>query len=115
VKAIRRGWYFGGEDFLTRLLDQLPVSTSEHHRAVERREIAEKQAEKMITARLKKLGWTKKELTRRAKSDPQKVRLASELREQTTVSLKWIAKQLKMGSWTNVSNLLRQRGRMRPR
>ncbi len=109
AKEIRRGWHFGAEDFLARLLDHLPGSENEHHRGRERRESGEKRAERMITTRLKKLGWTRRDLSTRRKSDPQKVLLASEVRAQTTVSLKWIADQLKMGSWTHVSNLLRQR------
>jgi len=34
--------------------------------------------------------------------------LAARLRRETTVSLKWIANELHMGSWTYVSNLLGQ-------
>jgi hypothetical protein len=34
------------------------------------------------------------------------VRLAARLRNETTMSLKWIAQHLAMGSWTHVSNLL---------
>ena len=109
LKAIRRGWLFGGEDFAARLLDRLSDEVGEHHRGEERRETAEKRAEKMIAGRLKNLGWSRRELRKRRKSDPQKVLLASELRAQTTVSLKWIAEHLEMGSWTHVSNLLRQR------
>jgi hypothetical protein len=45
-------------------------------------------------------------LAARRKSDPQRVALARDLRRQTTVSLKWIAQRLEMGSWTHVSNLL---------
>ena len=30
------------------------------------------------------------------------------LRRETTMSLKWIAQELRMGSWTYVANLLRQ-------
>jgi hypothetical protein len=56
----------------------------------------------------KKLGWGKRELTARRKSDPVKVALAGDLRSQTTMNLKWIARRLEMGSWTHVSNLLRQ-------
>jgi hypothetical protein len=33
------------------------------------------------------------------------VRAARRLREETTVSLKWIAARLHMGGWTHVSNL----------
>jgi hypothetical protein len=31
-----------------------------------------------------------------------------EFRQETTMSLKWIAQRLEMGSWTYASNLLRQ-------
>jgi hypothetical protein len=34
--------------------------------------------------------------------------LARARRSETTMSLKWIARRLEMGSWTHVSNLLRQ-------
>ena len=39
---------------------------------------------------------------------PSAVLLARRLRQETTMSLKWIAERLQMGSWTYVSNLLRQ-------
>jgi hypothetical protein len=34
--------------------------------------------------------------------------LACRIREETTMSLKWIAQRLHMGSWTYVSNLLNE-------
>jgi hypothetical protein len=40
------------------------------------------------------------------KGDKSKVALARRLRQETTMSLKWIARRLHMGSWTHVSNLL---------
>jgi hypothetical protein len=40
------------------------------------------------------------------KGDLEKVRLARELRSRTSVNLKWIARPLRMGSWSHVSNLL---------
>jgi hypothetical protein len=40
------------------------------------------------------------------KGDMVKVRLARRLRGETTMSVKWIARRLHMGSWTFVSNLL---------
>jgi putative transposase len=108
VQRIRRGWSFGGEDFVARLLDRLPGSVGERHHARERNETDEQKAEIMISARLKKLGWAKADLVTHRKSDPHKVALAKDLRSQTTMSLKWIARSLEMGSWTHVSNLLRQ-------
>ena len=109
AERIRRGWSFGAQDFIARLLDRMPGSVSEHHQARERSETDEQKAETIITARLKKLGWGKTVLAARRKSDPQKVALARALRSQTTMSLKWIAQRLEMGSWTHVSNLLREK------
>jgi hypothetical protein len=86
----------------------LPGSVGEHHHARERKQTDEQKAETIISAGLKRLGWGKRELSARLKSDPHKVALARELRSQTTMSLKWIARRLEMGSWTHVSNLLRQ-------
>jgi len=43
-----------------------------------------------------------------------KIALAQRLRKETTMSLKWIALRLQMGSWSYVSNLLAaNRGRRR--
>ncbi len=46
------------------------------------------------------------DLTKRRKADPGKVKVARRLREQTTMTLKWIADRLKMGTWTHVTNRL---------
>ena len=45
---------------------------------------------------LKRLGWTKAKLKRRGKGDASKVTLAQRLREETTVSVRWIAESLHM-------------------
>jgi hypothetical protein len=108
MEPIRRGWSFGLEDFIARLLHRLPGSVSEHHHAHERNQTDEQKAEAIMLAQLKKLGWGKADLVTQRKGDPHKLALARELRSQTTMSLKWIAKWLEMGSWTHVSNLLRQ-------
>jgi REP element-mobilizing transposase RayT len=108
AEQIRRGWSFGAQDFIARLLDRIPGSVNEHHQARERSETDEQKAEALISARLKRLGWEKVDLGARRKSDPQKVALAKALRSETTMSLKWIARRLEMGSWTHVSNLLRR-------
>ena len=55
---------------------------------------------------MQELGWSEKQLQVRPKGDKEKVRLARRLQKETTMSLKWIARELKMGSWTYVSNLL---------
>jgi len=58
---------------------------------------------------LKRLGWPGEELRCRAKGHPGKVAVASRLRQETTMSLKWIAQRSEMGSWTYVSNLRSRR------
>jgi hypothetical protein len=55
---------------------------------------------------LKALGWTVKELGRRRKGDSEKIRIARRLRRETTMSLKWIAACLAMGTWTYLANRL---------
>ena len=65
--------------------------------------------EKLVQAEFKRRGWAQGELSRRRKGDPEKVAIAGRLRQETTMSLKWIAHRLQMGSWTYVSNCLVQR------
>ena len=42
----------------------------------------------------------------RAKGDVRKIRIARRLRAETAVTLKWIATELHMGTWTPVANRL---------
>ena len=60
----------------------------------------------MVRTGLHALGWTEKELSARRKGDKGKVKLARQLRAETTMTLDWIARRLQMGRWTHVSNLL---------
>jgi REP element-mobilizing transposase RayT len=107
-EQIRRGWLLGAEDFLARLLDRLEPRLAPQHRATERSETEEQKGQRLIEEGLSNLGWSRQELKLRRKSDADKVALACRLRRETAVSLKWIAEQLEMGTWTHVSNLLRR-------
>jgi hypothetical protein len=79
---------------------------SKSHYGEQRQETAEQKAEQLLKAELAKLGWKEESLSMVAKSHPVKVQLARRLRKETTMSLKWIAARLQMGTWTYVSNLL---------
>ena len=57
---------------------------------------------------LERLGWDEDHLRARPKGHRSKVMLARRLRQEATMSLKWIAGRLQMGSWTYVSNLLNE-------
>ena len=65
-------------------------------------------AARIVAAGMKELGWQASDLAFRRKGDPAKVVLARQVREQTALSLQWIAERLQMGSWSYVGNLLRQ-------
>ena len=67
----------------------------------ERRETEEAKAQRMV----ERLGWTEKGLQEARKGDKRRLRPEVRLRRATTIRLKWIAEQLAMGSWTNVSLL----------
>ena len=60
----------------------------------------------MAREEMGRLGWNESSLRQAGKGDERKLRLVARLREDTTMSLKWIAQHLAMGSWTHVSNLL---------
>ena len=76
------------------------------HYGAQRQESGEDKARQIARAGMQKLGWGEKELPVQSKADKGKLRLARRLRKETIMSLKWIARELKMGSWTYVSNLL---------
>jgi putative transposase len=108
-KAIRRGWFMGSEALKQELLGQMSERVGENHHAVERQESGEAKARGIVAAEMKRLGWTEADLQKRRKGDPDKIRIAWRLRTETTMTLKWIATELRMGVWTHVSNLLSQR------
>lgn len=105
-KSLRRGWCLGDETFRQELLANAHARATESHHAETRREATEEKARRILNDELAKLGWTAAELPRRAKGDARKIRLAQRLRTETAVTLKWIAKELHMGTWTHVTNLL---------
>jgi len=47
-------------------------------------------------------------LSRQRKRDKGNLKRTRRRRAQTTITLRWIAARLQMGSWTRVSNLLRE-------
>ena len=78
------------------------------HYGAQRQETGLQKAERLVKEELERLGWDDEELGARRKGHPAKVMLVRRLRQETTMSLKWIAQRLHMGSWTYVSNLLNE-------
>jgi putative transposase len=108
-KPVERGWCLGSEAFRAELLATAGERVGRSHYGAERQEAGEARAERLVRAGLQKLGWTEKELSERRKGDKAKVKLARQLRAETTMTLSWIARRLQMGTWTYVSNLLREK------
>jgi hypothetical protein len=105
-KAIRRGWCLGDETFRKELLESVGAGAGEAYRADARRETTEEKARRILNEALDKLGWTDAAWAGRAKGDARKIRIARRLRAETAVTLKWIATELHMGTWTHVANRL---------
>ena len=82
-----------------------------HHYGEEIGHSAEQQARRIMAEELAQLGWEEAELGQRRKGDMGKVRIARRWRQETTVSKRWIAQQLAMGSVSNVTFCLRASGR----
>jgi len=96
--AVRRGWCLGGEQFRQQMLDRIAGRLGEHHSGELRRESAELKAERIVAEELQRLRWTEADLERRHKSDPEKLALAARLRGETTLTMKWIATRLQLGT-----------------
>jgi REP element-mobilizing transposase RayT len=109
------GWRFGSEDFISRLADQVMVRTEEDHTRVVRQENDAEKAHRLITEKLSSVGWNRERLNREHKGHPVKVQLAQKLRNETTLSMKWIAAELSMGSWGYLNQLLRKTRRTKDR
>jgi len=108
-RELRRGWFIGREEFRQELLQAAGGKMNSNHYGAGRRETDEQKAQRIVGEELKRLNWGEDELPNRAKSDAAKVALARRLRQETTMSLKWIAQRLSMGAWTNVSNLMHEK------
>jgi len=67
-------------------------------------EYSEEKAWRILAGELGGLGWQEQDLAKRLKADADKVRIAARLRQETTMTLNWIAVELQLGSWTYLSN-----------
>lgn len=109
-KAIRRGWFFGNDTLKQELLAQMSEQAGKSHYGEELRESAEAKAERIVVEELKRLRLAEDELNKRRKGDPEKTRIAWRLRRETTVTLGWISKRLRMGSPSMVIHCFQVQG-----
>ena len=84
--------------FRRQMLTQMEGELGEGHAGALRREHGQERAERMIAEELKRLGWTEGDLMNQRKKAPGKLDLAARLRRETTLSLKWIAARVHLGT-----------------
>ena len=94
------------EAFRKELLAQMSEQAGAEHYGREIRESAQEKAEPIIGEELKRMGWEESDLERHRKGAAQKLKIALRLRQQTTMTLAWIAQRLQMGTKTHLSHLL---------
>jgi hypothetical protein len=110
-KRVLRGWCLGSEAFRKELLAQMSEQRGAEHYGAEIRESAQEKSERIVREELRKRGWREEELSDRRKGDPEKLLIALRLRQETTMTLSWIAQRLLMGTKTHLSHLLYWHGR----
>jgi len=101
-KPLRRGWCLGDGDFKRELLAQMEERQGKWHYGEELRESSEQKAERLVKAAMREYGWKEPDLPERPKGDPVKVKMALQLREQTVMTMEWIANRLQMGTRTHL-------------
>jgi REP element-mobilizing transposase RayT len=104
-QPIRRGWFFGERTLKEELLAAVKAQAGGWHYGEELRESAEAKAEGIVAEELRRRKWDARTLVQRRKSDPAKVAMARRLREETTMTLAWIAQRLNMGTKTYLAHL----------
>ena len=107
LKKIRRGWCYGSETFRAELLEQMEKRFGRHHDGIERQESAEAKAQRLLDEEIKRRGWSQADLANLSKGNLQKVRIASRLRQETTMTWDWIAQSLAMCASAYAANCVR--------
>ena len=111
-RGIRRGWYFGDEDFRDRMLGLLDgVLAGRSRESFSGAEVAshdEAAAEQLLLAGLEALGIVEEDLAEMKMSSPEKYALAWLIRRNTSVRNRWIKDRLHMGTATNFADFIRR-------
>jgi hypothetical protein len=110
---LRRGWYWGSQEFAERMLKLgeavLKKTLPRRSRASgEQRAHGEQEAKRLVAEGLTVAGLKEEELRRLPGSEVRKVAIARVVWEQTTVGLTWIAERLQMRSRANASQQIRR-------
>jgi putative transposase len=110
---LRRGWYWGSQDFAEKALKLGEKALSRgRHRAyagsLEKKTHDRARAEALLESGLEAAGLNRADLLRLPGADARKVAIARAIWSQTTMPQTWLAEQLEMKSAANVSQLIRR-------
>lgn len=83
-----------------------PCKLGENHSGALHLETAQQKANRIVAQELLRRGWTEDDLGGRLKNDPGKLAIAVRLRKETTLSVKWMAAPLQLGSAKSPPTLL---------
>jgi putative transposase len=108
-RGLRQGWFIGDRTTKQVLLKEMKQGFCQNHQGEELWESALQHAERVLEGELERLGWGQAQLEQLRKGDAEKVRIARRLRNETTMSLKWIADRVHMGSVSTVAQCLRSK------
>ncbi|HLB33664.1 MAG: hypothetical protein A3F67_01530 [Verrucomicrobia bacterium RIFCSPHIGHO2_12_FULL_41_10] len=109
-KIIRRGWKFGSQNFMDRLYEKIAsFPKRESHLAAEVNETMEAKGHRLIKEKLEALKLRGDDLASLSRTDPIKIEIAQLIRSQTTLPLKWIARELKAGGVETLAVSLRKK------
>ena len=106
LKPLRRGWCLGSEEVRQKMLGLMEGKLGENHSGELRRETAEQKGNRLIAEELARLGWQESDLASRRRADPDKLAIAVRLRNETTLSIKWIAARVRIGSSKGAKSVL---------
>jgi len=91
------------------------AAIGKHHSGQLRHESAEAKGERIIAAELRRLKWKERDLSEQPKGEPAKLAIAVRLRRETTLTIREIAKRLRMGSWKSLNNKLYLHSKIKPK
>jgi putative transposase len=108
--TLRRGWYWGSEqfrEFLLKKVDEAAMRRNRNYQSTEMgRDHAQAEAERIVQEGLQRFGLSESDLKSLPGSDPRKVAIAETIHKSTTTLLAWTAMRLQMKSAANVSQQL---------
>jgi putative transposase len=113
-RTFRRGWYVGGPEFRKELLARLKGKRGDYFGKT-MQESEEARAEAYARKALREAGLREKDLASLPKGAPQKLKVARRLRQETTMTIGWIADRLNMGTTGYLNHLFYWEGKTKPK